>query len=143
MQPQPVIADPTEFITLAQMIKELKLWKQLGEKLKIKPTSARRQVERIRAHLEGKQTQKRTGKKRGQEYIDKMRETLEEHLKRPVITQKMLTPRQVVFRKLDDALRYTEPISHVSNIRYEKQGDEMVWVIQISPKSTLIFLGII
>ncbi len=129
-----------EIYHLARMVKELKLIDKVARELGIKPSSVRRQINRIEAYYEERPVQKRSGKQKGQEYINAMRKVLEKELGRPIRTEPIPTNRRVVFQNLQDALRYSKPIAHISNIRKvrrKNQKDEWEewWEIEIAPDS--------
>ncbi len=120
-----------ELYHLIKMIKELRLVDKVAQELGIKPSSARRQMNRIEAYYEGREVQKRSGRQKGQEYAQAMKKVLEKELGRPIRTHDIDTKRQIVFNNLKDALKYSEPIGHISSIR--KQGG--YWVIKV-PKTS-------
>ncbi len=120
-----------ELYHLIKMVKELKLVDKVARELGIKPSSVRRQINRIEAYHEGREAQKRSGKGKGAEYTQAMKKVLERELGRPIRAHDIDTKRQIVFNDLRDALRYSEPIGHISSIR--KQGG--YWVIKV-PKTS-------
>jgi hypothetical protein len=129
-----------ELYYLIKMVKELKLIDKVARELGIKPSSVRRQLNRIEAYYEERPVQKRSGRQKGQEYINAMRKVLEQELGRPIRTEPIPTDRRVIFQKLEDALRYSKPIAHISNIRKvrrKKQKDEWEewWEIEIARDS--------
>jgi molybdenum-dependent DNA-binding transcriptional regulator ModE len=132
-----------ELYHLIKMIKELKLINKVAQELGIKPSSVRRQINRIEAYIEERPVQKRSGKQKGQEYAQAMRKVLERELGRPIRTETIPTDRRVVFQKLEDALRYSKPIAHISNIRKvrrkrrkeDKDEWEEWWEIEIARDS--------
>ncbi len=129
-----------ELYHLIKMVKELKLIDKVARELGIKPSSVRRQINRIEAYIEGRPAQKRSGKQKGAEYTQAMRKVLERELGRPIRTQDIDTQRKIVFNNLRDALRYSEPIAHISSIRKVRRKNhkdewEEWWEIQI-PKDS-------
>ncbi len=125
-----------ELYHLIKMVKELKLVNKVAQELGIKPSSVQRQINRIEAYYEERPVQKRSGKQKGQEYAQAMRKVLEKELGRPIKTQDIATQRKIIFNNLRDALRYSEPIGHISSIRKvrrKKKEDEWEewWEIQI------------
>ncbi len=125
-----------ELYHLLKMVKELKLIDKVARELGIKPSSVRRQLNRMEAYIEGRPVQKRSGRQKGQEYIQAMKKVLERELGRPIRTEPIPTDRRVIFQRLEDALRYSKPIAHISNIRkvrrQTKDGWEEWWEIQIA-----------
>ncbi len=129
-----------ELYNLLKMVKELKLIDKVARELGIKPSSVRRQLNRIEAYYEERPVQKRSGKQKGQEYINAMRKVLEKELGRPIRTEPIPTDRRVIFQRLEDALRYSKPIGHISSIRKvrrKNQKDEWEewWEIEIARDS--------
>jgi molybdenum-dependent DNA-binding transcriptional regulator ModE len=120
-----------ELYHLIKMIKELKLIDKVAQELGIKPSSVRRQMNRIEAYYEDRSVQRRSGRQKGAEYSQAMRKVLERELGRPIKTKDIDTKRQIAFNNLKDALRYSEPIGHISSIRKEKG----YWVIKV-PKTS-------
>jgi hypothetical protein len=121
-----------ELYNLARMIKELKLYDKVAQELGIKASSVRRQLDRIIAYHEGKEVQKRSGKAKAREYTQAMRKTLERELGRPIKAFDIDTKRQVRFDRLEDALRYSQPIGHISTITRDKKG---YWVVKVPSSS--------
>jgi len=117
---------------LARMVKELKLFEQIGKELGIKASSVRRQLDRLIAYVEGREVQKRSGRKKGEEYKKTMWKKLEELLGRRILPFCVGRPR-VRFDRLEDALRYTQPIAEIAGIAYDWENG--VWVVCI-PKSS-------
>ncbi len=117
---------------LARMIKELRLYEKLAKELNIKASSVRRQLDRLIAYYEGREVQKRSGKRRGEEYKRKMWELLERLFGRK-INPFCFGRRRVQFDRLEDALRYSEPIANISGIVYDWENG--LWVVCI-PKSS-------
>ena len=117
---------------LARMVKELKLYEAVAKELNIKASSVRRQLDRLIAYYEGREVQKRSGKRRGEEYKKTMWGLLEKLLGRKINPFCFGKPR-VKFDRLEDALRYTEPIAHISGIAYDWENS--LWVVCI-PKSS-------
>jgi transposase-like protein len=126
--------DFIEFLTLWELVKGEGVVDEVARKLGIKPSSLKRQVNRIIAYHQGLPVQKRSGSKSMVEYAKAMRSTLEAKLNRPVITSYFETQRKVVFSSRTDALAYSQPIAHISSIRYENEE----WVIRIVPDSSLL-----
>jgi len=122
-----------ELYHLIKMVKELKLIDKVAQELGIKPSSVRRQINRIEAYYEGREVQKRSGKRKGAEYIQAMRKVLERELGRPVKTYPLDTRRQIMFERLDDALRYSQPIAHISTINKDRKTG--YWIVKV-PKSS-------
>jgi molybdenum-dependent DNA-binding transcriptional regulator ModE len=120
-----------ELYQLIKMIKELKLIDKVAQELGIKPSSVRRQINRIEAFYEGREVQKRSGKRKGAEYTQAMKKVLERELGRPIRVKDIDTKRQIVFNNLKDALKYSEPIGHISSIR--KEGG--YWIVKV-PKTS-------
>ncbi len=120
-----------ELYHFIKMVKELKLIDKVAKELGIKPSSARRQMNRIEAYYEGREVQKRSGKQKGAEYVQAMKKVLEREFKRPIRAHDINTKRQIVFNDLRDALRYSEPIGHISSIRRQ----EGYWIVQIPSSS--------
>lgn len=119
---------------LARMVKELRLFEQIGKELGIKASSVRRQLDRLVAFFEQREgVQKRSGKKRGKEYEKTMWKTLERLLGRRINPFCMPTGRKILFDRLEDALRYTQPISNIAGIVYDWENS--VWVVCI-PKGS-------
>ncbi len=125
--------DYIEFQTLWKLVESEGVVDEVAEKLKIKKSSLRRQVNRIIAYHTGKAVQKRSGKKTMARYSVAMRSVIEKKLGRPVLTGKIETPRQVIFNNLKDALEYSKPISHISTIQYDWETNS--WRIRISKGS--------
>ena len=129
-----------ELYHLIKMVKELKLIDKVAQELGIKPSSVRRQLNRMEAYIEGRPVQKRSGKQKGQEYAQAMRKVLERELGRPIRTEPIPTDRRVVFQRLEDALRYSKPIAHISNIRKVRRKNqkgelEEWWEVEIARDS--------
>jgi len=124
-----------ELYHLIKMVKELKLVEkvaqELSKELGIKPSSVRRQINRIEAYYEGRNVQKRSGRQKGVEYARAMKRVLERELGRPIRVKDIDTKRQIVFNNLKDALKYSEPIAQISSIRKER----VYWVVKV-PKSS-------
>lgn len=124
-----------DFYTLIKLIKELRLDNEVARELRIKPSSFRRQINRIEAYLEGREAQKRSGRRRGEEYKDAMKRVIERHLGRPVRTGETGARRKMKFPDLKDALRYSEPIPHISRLKKNPEDDE--WMLEIDDDSML------
>ncbi len=123
---------------LARMVKELRLYEKVAKELNIKASSVRRQLDRLVAFYEQKEgVQKRSGKRKGEEYKKKMWELLEKVLGRKINPFCFGQPR-VRFDRLEDALRYTQPIPHISGIAYDFENS--LWVVCI-PKGSDIPLS--
>ena len=120
---------------LARMIKELRLYEKVAKELNIKASSVRRQLDRLIAFYEGREVQKRSGRRKGAEYEKKMWELLERVLGRKINPFCFGQPR-VRFDRLEDALRYTQPIPHISGIAYDWENS--VWVVCIPKDSSII-----
>jgi hypothetical protein len=120
---------------LARMIKELRLYEKVAKELNIKASSVRRQLDRLIAFYEGREVQKRSGRRRGAEYKMKMWKLLERVLGRKINPFCFGQPR-VRFDRLEDALRYTQPIPHISGIAYDWENS--VWVVCIPKDSSII-----
>jgi transcriptional antiterminator len=120
-----------ELYHLIKMVKELGLINEVAKELGIKPSSVRRQLNRIEAYHEGKPSQKRSGKGKGLEYTQAMKKVIERETGRPIRAHEIDTKRQIVFNNLKDALKYSEPIGHISSIR--KQGG--YWVVKVPSSS--------
>jgi molybdenum-dependent DNA-binding transcriptional regulator ModE len=120
-----------ELYHLIKMIKELKLINKVAEELGIKPASVRRQINRIEAYYEGKEVQKRSGKGKAQEYTQAMKKVIEQETGRPIRAKEIDTKRQIMFNSLKDALKYSEPIAHISTVR--RQGG--YWVVKVPSSS--------
>jgi hypothetical protein len=60
-----------------------------------------------------------------------MKKVLERETGRPVRVKDINTKRQIMFNNLKDALKYSEPIAHISSIR--KQGD--YWIVKVPASS--------
>jgi transcriptional antiterminator len=116
---------------LIKMVKELRLINKVAEELGIKPSSVRRQINRIEAYYEGREVQKRSGKRKAKEYIRAMKKVIERETGRPIRVKDIDTKRQIVFNNLKDALKYSEPIAHISTIR--RQGG--YWVVKVPSSS--------
>jgi hypothetical protein len=125
--------DYIELITLWEMVKAEGVVDEVAQKLGIKKSSLKRQMRRIIAWHQGEDVQSRSGKRIMDEYIRAMRYTLEKKLGRPILTAYIETPRKVVFTDLKDALRYSQPISHISSIRLEGN-----WIIRIPINSDVV-----
>ena len=119
---------------LARMVKELKLFELIGKELGIKASSVRRQLDRLIAYVEGREVQKRSGRRKGEDYKKKMWQTLEKVLGRRINPFCFGNPR-VRFDRLEDALRYTQTIPHISGIVYDWENG--VWVVCIPKGSDL------
>ncbi len=120
---------------LARMIKELRLYEKLSKELNIKASSVRRQLDRLIAFYEGREVQKRSGKRKGKEYEKKMWELLERVLGRKINPFCLGQPR-VRFDRLEDALRYSEPIAHISGLAYDFENG--LWVVCIPKDSSIL-----
>jgi molybdenum-dependent DNA-binding transcriptional regulator ModE len=120
-----------ELYHLIKMIKELELINKVAQELGIKPSSVRRQINRIEAYYEGREVQKRSGKRKGAEYTQAMKKVLERETGRPIRAHEIDTKRQIMFNNLRDALKYSEPIGHISSIR--RQGG--YWVVKVPSSS--------
>jgi hypothetical protein len=121
----------------SKLVKELNLIDQVANKLGIKPSSLRRQINRIEAFYENRLSQKRSGKGKEREYIQAMREVLENNLGRPVFVCPFNTERKIYFDRLMDALAYSYPIAHISTLAYDWRLKK--WVVYISKSSELPF----
>ncbi len=122
-----------ELYHLIKMVKELKLIDKVAKELGIKPSSVRRQINRIEAYIEERPVQKRSGKQKGAEYVQAMKKVLERELGRPIRAHDINTKRQIVFNDLRDALRYSEPIGHISVINKDRKTG--YWIVQIPSSS--------
>jgi hypothetical protein len=120
-----------ELYHLIKMVKELRLIDKVAEELNIKPSSVRRQINRIEAYYEGRDVQKRSGKRKAEEYIRAMKKVIEKETGRPIRVKDINTKRQIMFNNLKDALSYSEPIGHISSIR--KQGG--YWIVKVAASS--------
>ena len=118
---------------LARMVKELRLYEKIAKELNIKASSVRRQLDRLIAYYEGREVQKRSGKRKGEEYKKTMWKKLEELLGRKINPFCLATSRKVLFDRLEDALNYTKAISHIAGIVYDWENS--VWVVCI-PKGS-------
>jgi hypothetical protein len=131
--------DYGEFMTLWQIITVLHAEDEVAKELGIKTSSLKRQVSRIEAYYAGKPVQRRSGLKRGEDYINAMRRVAERRLGQPVLTQFIPSPRQVRFSNLWDLIRYREPIAHISSIRYMKGDDvDFPWELTIAINSSVV-----
>lgn len=120
---------------LARMVKELRLYEKVAKELGIKASSLRRQLDRITAFYEQREAQKRSGRRKGEQYNRTMWQMLEKMLGRKINPFCMPTSRKVLFDRLEDALRYTQPISHISGIVFDWENS--VWVVCIPKGSDL------
>jgi hypothetical protein len=116
---------------LARMVKELRLYEEVAKELNIKASSVRRQLDRLVAFYEQREgVQKRSGKRKGEEYKMKMWNKLEKLLGRRILPFCVGRPR-VRFDRLEDALRYTQPIAEIAGIAYDWENS---WEIPLSPE---------
>jgi hypothetical protein len=60
-----------------------------------------------------------------------MKKVLERETGRPIKAHDIDTKRQILFNNLKDALRYSEPIGHISSIR--RQGG--YWIVKVAASS--------
>lgn len=125
--------DYIEFLTLYEMVKKYNMEEEVAKALGIKKSSLRRQINRIKAFYEGRNVQKRSGRRIAEKYSQAMRQVLETKIKQPIITKKIDTHRVLQFNKLEDLLRYRQPIAHISSIRKEKN----MWELYIAINSAL------
>ncbi len=124
---------------LARMVKELRLYEKVAKELNIKASSVRRQLDRLVAFYEQKEgVQKRSGKRKGEQYEKTMWKLLEKMLGRKINPFCLPTSRKVLFDRLEDALNYTQAISHIAGIIYDWENS--VWVVCI-PKGSNIPLS--
>lgn len=124
-----------DLYTLIKMIKELRLYDEVAKELGIKASSLRRQINRIEAYIEGRKAQARSGRRRGEEYAEAMRRAIEKATGRPVKTGERGARRKLKFQSLKDALRYSEPIAHISRLKKRKEEEE--WELEIDDDSML------
>ena len=125
--------DYIEMLTLYEMIRQHGLEEEVSQKLGIKKSSFRRQMNRIKAYHQGSQSQKRSGKRIASKYSEAMREVLERKIGQPMITKQIETHRRLQFNKLEDLLNYRKPIAHISSIRHI----EGLWELYIAANSAL------
>ena len=125
--------DYIEILTLYEMVKQNKLEEEVAQKLGIKKSSLRRQMNRIKAYHYKTASQKRSGKKIAQKYSEAFQQVLERKTGQPVITRQIETPRRLQFTNLEDLLRYRQPIAHISSIRWQ----ENMWELHIAISSSL------
>jgi len=124
-----------DLYNLGRMIKELKLFEQMGKELGIKGSSVRRQLDRIFAYFEEREgIQKRSGKGKMEAYTKAMREILEKMFGRPILTICLASSRKILFDKLEDALRYSKPIANISGLYFDYEKG--AWVVCI-PKDSV------
>lgn len=114
-----------DLYTLIKMVKELKLYDEVAKELGIKTSSFRRQINRIEAYFEQREVQKRSGRRRGGEYMEAMKKAIEKKLGRPVLTGETGARRKIRFPNLSDALRYSEPIAHIARINKREEHWEL------------------
>jgi hypothetical protein len=129
--------DYEELFTLWAIINVVGGVDEVAKELNIKPSSLKRQMNRIEAFVKGRKGQKRSGIRRGEDYLNAMRKVAERRVGQPVLTQFINTPRIVQFNNLWDLLRYRQPISHISSIRYFK-GEDIPWHLYIAINSAVI-----
>ena len=125
--------DYIEILTLYEMIRKHGLEEEVAKNLKIKKSSFRRQMNRIKAYHLGSKSQKRSGKKIATKYSEAMREVLERKIGQPAITRKIETNRRLQFTRLEDLLNYRQPVAHISSIRF----DNNIWELHIAINSAL------
>jgi hypothetical protein len=123
--------------TLWYMIKDLDAEDEVAKELGIKKSSLKRQMNRLEAYYEGRESQKRTGLRRGEDYFKAMQKVAERRTGQPILTHEIETNRIVKFRNLLDLIRYREPIAHISTIYYAK-GEDTPWEMYIMVNSEAV-----
>jgi len=104
----------TEFLTLAKIVKEKKLYHKVAEELKIKPSSVQRELNRIFIYFceAGSSKQKRSGKKSWDRYLCAMCKVVKREIKIQCF-KRIQTRRVIIFERLDEALAYSQPIFYI------------------------------
>jgi transcription initiation factor IIE alpha subunit len=124
-----------ELYTLIKIAKELGLDEEIAKELGIKKESVRRQLNRLEAFIEGREAQSRSGRRKGEEYKRAITKAIEKETGAPIRTDDIKTPRVVEFDKLKDAMKYSEPIRHISRMQYDRKRKK--WRVKISPTSII------
>ena len=123
--------------TLWLMIKDLDAEDEVAKELGIKKSSLKRQMNRLEAYYEGRESQKRSGLRRGEDYFKAMQKVAERRTGQPILTHEIETNRIVKFRNLWDLIRYRVPIAHISTIYYAK-GEDPPWEMYIMVNSEAV-----
>jgi len=127
--------DIQSFLTLSKIVLEKKLEAEVALHLGIKPSSVRRELNRIIIFycFPGSGKQKRSGKKRINEYYCAMCNVVKRSIRRFCFTP-LETERVVIFTSLDEALAYTHMIFYICCLVW----DCGYWNVYIPKKSDFI-----